>query len=595
MKSITYMFAVKNYGNGYIFTESPESEIEKYPEAMVVHDTKMYLYNHNTSKIEKITKVEREVTEESKKRYKIAHSKYSEVDKDEAAIFSFYKDPNKVIFEDYKMEYTDPMKIKDIFTTFVPYFTPKETVTLTTQEGNTLTTEFCKIKKVSIYPHEDIYKFKVSLNNNILSLVMYDRQIYYHFALICRKIHTVLKFDLNTGLSYYGNNEDEKISKMKNSTTGTTGCDLLDIISDDVMDIIITMVKEFISEKFGVDTTCVHLASKMDTIKSYIFNPLCNVMYLYKPFFNTRFRVYFKRNDITTNHFEQFCTMLKIPYEKKFMELSAQYHQNIFLIKCLYDAGIKNTDNIVQIVETLADCQWFSYHGRMFISKYYGEQTDYLLSYNNYNDLEYRYALCTYITKALEYLDENALVEMFVRSITENSKYWKKSLPQIAVLIDLNDYSRELMRKACSYGLNKIQSDAIDLAYDKILLKNKFINYSTEEMEMETNIGDFYFKRPLDMSEISLFLEDIKYNNTNIALSAARKINNILLLKDTRGEPLACLVIRHNDLIHVYATRHSLRHSDKEIKEICKEFCGKFKIRQYLCDDFKDKSTTLWF
>jgi hypothetical protein len=422
---------------------------------------------------------------------------------------------------------------------------------------------------------------------------MYNRSFSCDSSLKCEEKLQMFRCNLDTGLIYYANDESTPLSDMTNATTGHAGEQVFDFLTEDIVDTILNMIKDYVDDKYGVETTAYKMSKNLDTVKGYIFNPLCSVMYLYKPFFNTRFRTYFKRDDVSVNHFETLCNMLGLPFDEKLVFLAAKHHQNIFLAKCIHDAGINNIDNIISVIEAAISCDWLKYPVRQFIDKYYGDQTDYLLHNNPYQE-EYRLALCTYIKKALSYVDEDAFTEMFVRSTAQHSKYWKRSLLQVATLIELEDYSRELMRKACSYGLNKIQSDAIDLAYDKAITKNKFIRYSTAEMAFEEATGSFYFKRPIDMSEISDLLRDIGYEEKKLPMLAARKIYNTMFVKDDRGETLACLVTRNNDLVDVYITKRSLRHSKEDINELCLNYVKKHQIRQYFCDKLKNskKSTT---
>lgn len=605
MTNMSRIFKVLKKDKERMFFEVAETDttVDDYPDALLSRggwSDPYELYRKESGLLEKILSVKREETTAAKERFKLAHTKNRYVNKNVAKEtfknIYFSRDEDSEVFPEFKMEYKTESEISRAFNGM--HFEPDEKITITTEKSGEITFVYSEIETISKYGSSySPYKFKVNLNKNILDLFLYSRSISYESGSGLRSESRlqVIRCNLDTGLIYQSTDEETPLSEMKNATTGHAGDALFNELSDDVINILVEIVKEYMDTKYGVETKCIKLANKLDTFKGYVFNPLCNVMYLYKPFFNTRFRTYFKRDDVSENHFKMFCDMLNIPYNDEFMELAATHHQNIFLIKCIYEAGIKKVDNIVSIVNASVACDWMKYPLRMFVDKYYGEQTDFLLHNNEYNE-EYRSALCTYIKKALTYIDEDAFTEMFVRSTNQHSKYWKRSLIQVAVLIEVNDYDRELMRKACSYGLNKIQSDAIDLAYDKVITKNKFIRYDAAEMALEKASGGFYFKRPIDMYEIVDFMNSIGAEDKNLPLNAARKLRNVMFVKDDRGENLAYIVTRNNDLRNVVITKRSLRHSNDEIVEVCREWVKENKIRQYFCDKLKeDKSSGLSF
>lgn len=603
MADTSRIYKVQRKEKEKLFTEVAETDtsINEYPKALIScggWGDPPEMYRAESDSIEKITCLKREETDSAKSRFKLAHTNLRYVKKENVknvfkTLYIGSRSEDQV-FPEFSMEYTTSEKITRALSN-CSHFEEDETIIITTEKSGDITVNYSDVEFISRYgSHYKPYKFKITLNKNLLDLVMYSRSFSSNSKLECNEKMQVIRCNLDTGLIYQSTDEETPLSDMKNATTGHAGDVLFNELSDDIIDTLVNITKEYMDEKYGLSTECVSLHSKTDTFKGYVFNPLCNVMYLYKPFFNTRFRTYFKREDTSVNHFETLCDMLKIPYDKKFVELAAEHHQNIFLVKCIYDAGIKDANNIVSIINAAVKCDWMKYPLRMFVEKYYGEQTDFLLHQNNYN-IEYRSALCTYITKALTYVDENAFTEMFVRSTAQHSKYWKRSLVQVATLIEINDFDRELMRKACSYGLNKIQSDAIDLAYDKILTKNKFIRYNSDEMALEKVIGDFYFKRPIDMHEITDFTKDIGKENKELPLDAARKLYNVMFVKDDRGENLAYIITRNNDLVDVVFTKRSLRHSTDEIIEVCKTWVKDNKIRQYFCDKLKEEKPSLSF
>lgn len=604
MANASRIYKVQRKEKEKIFTEVAETDtsINDYPNALIScggWGDPPEMYRVESDSIEKITCLKREETESAKKRFKLAQTNLRYVKKENVKdvfknLYIGSRTDDKV-FPEFQMEYTTSEKISRALSNN-SHFDEDDTIVITTEKSGDITVNYSDIEFISRYgSHYKPYKFKVNLNKNLLDLVMYSRSFSSSSKLECNEKMQVIRCNLDTGLIYQSTDEETPLSDMKNATTGHAGDALFNELSDDVIDTLVEITKEYMDEKYGLETECISLHSKIDTFKGFVFNPLCNVMYLYKPFFNTRFRTYFKRENTSVNHFETLCDMLGIPYDKKFVDLAAEHHQNIFLVKCIYDAGIKNVDNIVSIVNAAVNCDWMKYPLRMFVEKYYGEQTDYLLHQDHYN-IEYRSALCTYISKALSYVDEDAFTEMFVRSSAQHSKYWKRSLVQVATLIELNDFDRELMRKACSYGLNKIQSDAIDLAYDKILTKNKFIRYNADEMALEKVVGDFYFKRPIDMHEIADFTKEIGKEDKELPLNAARKLYNVMFVKDDRGENLAYLVTRNNDLINVVFTKRSLRHSTEEITEVCRTWVKDNKIRQYFCNKLKEeKDSSLSF
>lgn len=574
------------------------------------------VYNKDTKGFETIKSVVRENNKLNERKLKVASLQRKDVDEEtlkelfpkESSPFASETD---IVCKDFKMEYVaDSDDIKNLFSrwSFSRLFLADEIVTIKTEE-NSYSCCVSDIKTLDRYSGKKYgYKFEIEVKKNIIYLISYQCYLMVSSSEITRNNQVdMISMNMDEGLSYLFkdiNIKTKTSSTFKNATTGPIGEYEFIKLNDNVVDKVVEIIQEYWYEKYGVKPECVKLKVPIDTLRSFNFNPVCNVLYNYKSFFNTRFRKYFKRDE-NTNHFEELCNLVGIPYDIRLLDIAANNSNDLFLAKCLCDAGIKNIENIKSVIHTLHTYWqdklvrqyndfWTGSITSGFVDKFYGENTDYLyrkLYVGTKNGLE---DLCTYIKTAIPYTSEDEFVAMFNRSFIANNKYWRRSLHQVATLIELNDYSRELMRKACSYGLNKIQSDNIDLAYDKAITKNKFINYAADEMEAECTISKCVFKFPLESYENSSLMESFTKDSDQIAqesLNIARKRYNIIYVKDKGGDVVGYLKYRGIFLLEAKFLKGTTKVSKDEARIACIEWCDRFGIKQYRCNDLKAKET----
>lgn len=597
MLNKTYMFKTMDFKAKLINEISTKDEQDIDDSFTVLNWTSgLQIYCKKSNSFEPIIKVKREDTEITKEKYKLAHKKlkYANHDLLDKYFNGYNPFMNKEteVYPEYLLEY-DEEQSKTLDPWEFNLFSKCESnITFTTENSGDITVDLNKT--VFTGSERLLDKYIVTTKSNVIEIMEFLKIYNNDPSKLVDYEVKMMSLNLKTGLTYLNPDKlaSTKKDKIKNITTGEISNFLY--LPDIVCDKVIEIIADYNNEKFGKKPICTKLNRNIDTIRSFNFNPYSNIMYLYKPFFNTRFRTYFKRDDISTNHFEEMCNMLNIPFSNDYLELCAKNSKVIFLAKCLYDAGIKKQENIFAMLNVLDEHCWDKDSLYNFIDKYYGDKTDFLYMEDKYYHAEnIRENLYKYIVKALPYTSEDEFVKMFVRSFVQHNKYWKRSLHQVATLIDLNDFSRELMRKACSYGLNKIQSDNIDLAYDKVILKNKFIQYSENETDCESIIGDFIFKLPLDMQEVRDYVSDLIDDKTSkeMSLDAARKFYTVMLVKDNYGEMLAIIKFRGNMLLSAEINSSASKFNRDEIKEKCIEWCDANDIKQYRCKDLK-KSTS---
>ena len=614
MLNKNYVFKVLGCDKEMNFEEIDSTEdVSAIDNFILIFEGKVY--NKETKTFDKITQILREDTERNRKKFEIASKKYKEVSQeliDEylPTVWSPFHCDDDIVCPEFKMVYEDTECEKFLSKWFFEKtFSPDEIVTIKTKT-DTFKNKITGIKTLGTYSRKiDPYKLVIDVQKNILNIINYKAGFSVRKdTLEVDESAEMLSLNMDTGLTYLFKNLNPKTktsSDIKNVTTGNILIyDFSASLDDTIVDKVIEIIQEYWQEKYGTRPTCTKLKVPLDTIRSFNFNPNCNVLYNYKSFFNTRFRTYFKRSD-ATNHFEELCKLVGIPYDESFLELAASNKNELFLAKCLYDAGIKKIENIKSVINTLKtyydnpsvkrySTYWTENITGRFIDKFYGDNTDYLYreDYCSKNSIE---DFCTYIKTAIPYTSEDEFVAMFNRSFIANNKYWCRSLFQVATLIELNDYSRELMRKACSYGLNKIQSDNIDLAYDKAITKNKFITYTADEMEAECTISKCTFKFPIETYENAALFGIFNSDQSKISqesLNVARKRCNIIYVKDKSGEVVGYMKYRGIFLLEAKFTKGTTKVSAEEARIACIEWCDRFGIKQYRCDDLKAKEET---
>lgn len=594
---ITYYKLTTDPNNGYLLGTVVANVADTEPDNIIIN--RGCLCNNATGKFEPIVKIVREDNETNRKRYEIAHKKNSEVTDEEIynafplAARPWFCDSEEVVIPNYKMVYdSDIDEITDRYIFKSVFF--DEIITITTIESE-ITVNTKEINFIThYYGHGDVYRADLHTKGNIISLDVCSQTFDIYDGKLVKNIHTdSLSLNLDTGLTYHFKGIDpvsRKCADMKNVTTGSLNCSKFAILPDLIFDDIKNIVSEYWVEKMGVEPKFYDLSNRIDTLRSIVFNPNCNVLYLYKPFFNTRFRTYFKREDVTTNHFVELCKLIGLDYDEKYIKLAANCEKDLFVAKCLSDAGVKKVDNQIAMIETLhAYNGWTNGILNDFIDKFYGENTDFL--YPMYNKCKNNMdALYTYVKKAIPYTSEDEFVAMFNRSFVQHNKYWKRSLYQVATVIKMGGGSRELIRKACSYGLNKIQSDNIDLAYDKILSRNYFINYAKEITDSECTIGESVFKLPLELHECASLLEEFKLDDKAIAemsLDVAQGNYHIIFVKDKYGGLLGYMKYRGIFLLNADFTKGTMKASAEDARIACIEWCDRFGVKQYRCDALK--------
>lgn len=607
----THYFLITGKGEDAVFTEyDPATTPEyKYPISLFYqsrYDDKLELYRNETGKFEKITKIKREETPFTLKKQEIAHRKYSAVEESVRLKYfphkssPFHRDDDQ-IEELYALEYSEEdiekklsrcYSIKDLFL-------GDTMITVTTASGE-LSFKENEIEFISTYAREDVpSNLIVDVTKDFLNIIINYKSYAYSSGGTMSDDTKTRKMMLNmkTGITNYF---AEGSNAFTNATTGEIGNDILNVLTGAALDKVIEIISDYNKELNGIRPECIKLKTSAETLKSFNFNPYCNPMYLYKPFFNTRFRTYFKRTDSYETQMETFCNLINIPNSPGLVDLMVNNKYDVFFAKCLYEkAGMKDLNNIKTIIDTLHDAPSSTQEFFYFCSKFQGDFTDYYVANSNYTRIieNQRENLCKYIKTAIPYTSEDEFTAMFARSFKQHNKYWQRSLHQIATLIDLKDYSRELLRKACSYGLNKIQSDAIDLAYDKAITKNKFIIYDASEMAYEGNIDGFLFKLPIESYEVNSIAKEMRWEDSlkNAAVSVARRTKTIIFMKDDRGQCVGYLEFRGKLLTDVKVAK-SMRHDNDEVLAVMKKWCKANDIRLYNCSALKiDTSLTFSF
>lgn len=592
-----------------VFTEyEPSTTPEyQYPISLIYHDRydkKFELFRNETGKFEKILKISREVTPFTLKKKELAHKKIGIVDESVRVKYfphkhlPFYNE-NSLIEENYELEYSAKDIEEKLIKTYCisELFKEDSIITITTDSGE-ISFPGTEIKFISSFSKEYIPSTLIlDVTKEFLNIIINYKDYTYDNGFMSKRTKTrKMMLNMKTGITnYFAEGSDA----FTNATTGEIGNDILNILQGSALDKVIEIISDYNEETNKIKPECIKLKTSAETVKSYNFNPYCNLMYLYKPFFNTRFRNYFKRTDSFETQMETFCNLIKIQNSSDLIDLMINNKYDVFLAKCLYEkAEMKNINNIKAIINTLHEMEDKTREFFYFNNKYQGDFTDYYSVKNLYNEKykeNQRENLCKYIKTSIPYTNEDEFTTMFVRSFKQHNKYWLRSLHQIATLIDLKDYSRELLRKACSYGLNKIQSDAIDLAYDKAILKNKFILYSASETALETNIDGFLFKLPLETYEIKSLANEFHSDNLNsLVIDIARRIKTVIFMKDDHGQCVGYLEIRNKLLIDV-KTIKSIRHDDDEILAVMKKWCTTNDIRLYNCSAFQDNKLKISF
>ena len=556
------------------------------------------VYSRTSKKLEPIKYLSRERTAENLEKYTAARKKITE----EEASKRVFLQPGDYHREDFLLDYTQD-DLKDYLGIYsgTTLFKRDEQITIVSENENIIS----KISDVSFLKmannEPSLYKIVLVVDNEVLKIQEFFKgESFYKNKLQMNYSCEEILLNMKTGLTYHFNNQNVESTKtyMQNITTSKFYYSFFNQLPDNVLDDIYEVISSYFLSQYGFKPTCTNInceksANKALTLKSFNFNPMCNQLYLLKPFFGSRFRTFFKRND-TSDQFKILCEILEIPNTKKVRKIFLNNPFDVLMVKYFMQAGIKDINNIYKLVDAFVEKRRQGHGFRHFVfdnNEYHGKNTDYSKSPNDVM-FDVKKSVFAYITTLLSHTDEVSVVNRLVKDVSDENLLGIVSdgISMFSKLLDLSALEDEVIDKIAAEGMTKYNHDMLSNMLRHIRNPNKKIEYSAKEYEVEEVINTYHFKLAEDTDELlkasakmgicvgSLYRE-----------TALSKQCNIVLVRDDDNNFIACIEIRDNKLIQA-KLHHNNRPKEKNpyFNAQCIEWCKNHKIIFNTCADVEE-------